>query len=408
MKNEFPLLREDFPILNEPIHGHPLVYLDNAATTQMPRAVARAMGEQLFTANGNVHRGLHTLSLRATSALERARETVRTFLGAETAEEIVFTSGTTASVNRIADAFAAGELGPGDRVIATEMEHHSNFVPWQQACLRSGAEFVTAPVLGNGELDLPRLTALLDGGARLLALTWVSNVTGTVNPVRELIRLAHEKGVPVFLDAAQAMRHFRVDVRELDCDFLAFSGHKLMGPTGIGVLYGKIDWLERLPAVTFGGGMVEHVSPESSRFDKPPLKFEAGTPNYIGAVGLAAAMDYLNGIGLDRIAARERSLIETCEELLRAIPQVHILGSPGERAGALSFVMDGTHPADAALLLDSLGFAVRSGHLCAQPLLRRFGLDAVVRVSPAFYNTPEELEALARALERIITLGKRA
>lgn len=404
---ELDRIREDFPLLSERVHGRELVYLDNAATTQMPLPVAEAMKEQLFTGNGNVHRGLHTMSLRATDALERARETVRAFLDAERPEEVVFTSGTTGSVNLAASAFAAGILGPGDSVLVTEMEHHSNFVPWQQACLRSGAELRVVPVTESGGLDMESLHRLLDGNVKLLAVTWVSNVTGAVNPLREIIRAAHARGVPVFVDAAQALRHFRADVRALDCDFLAFSAHKLMGPTGVGVLYGKRRWLERLPPPIFGGGMVSAVTAEETGFARLPFRLEAGTPNYIGAVGLGAAIGYLEQIGLDRIGERERRLTELCGRALGAVPGVRLLPAPGERAGAVSFVPEGLHPTDAALLLDGLGIAVRSGHHCAQPLLRRFGLESAVRVSPAFYNTEEEIGRFAGALERVLALGER-
>lgn len=407
MKTDLSQLRKDFPILSEKIHGHPLVYLDNAATTQMPSPVSEAMAEHLRTSNGNVHRGMHTLSLRSTSALEKARENARAFIGAGEVEEIIFTSGATASVNLLAAAFRNGVLSPGDSVVASEMEHHSNFVPWQQVCRYTGAQFRVAPITGSGELDIERLEAMLDPSVKLIALTWVSNVTGAVNPVKRIVRLAHEKGAAVFIDAAQAMRHFPVDVKELDCDFLAFSGHKLMGPTGTGVLYGKKAWLEKLPASTFGGGMVDAVTAECTTFDALPFKFEAGTPNYIGAIGLSAALDYLSAVGIDNISRREHSLTEKCENFLRAFPEIRVLGAPAQRVGAVSFVIGGMHPTDTAMLLDSLGIAVRSGHHCAQPLLRRFGLESAVRVSPAFYNSDEELDVLAHALEKIIMLRRK-
>lgn len=406
MRSKIGDCRRDFPALGEKIHSHPLVYFDNAATTQMPIQVMDAMRNHLLTSNGNVHRGMHTLSLRSTSAFEQARENVRAFISAADVDEIIFTSGTTASVNLLASSFGGEMLKEGGIILVSEMEHHSNFVPWQQICHRSGAELRIVPVNGNGDIDLETLNSLLTQNVRLLSITWVSNVTGCVNPVRDIIRLAHEKGIPVFVDAAQAVRHFPINVIELDCDFLAFSAHKMMGPTGIGALYAKHDWLQRLQPVSFGGGMVKDVGALASTFEKPPFKFEAGTPNYVGAVGLSAAIDYLTEIGISNISAWEHELTEKCLSVLQSFPEIKIIGRPAKREGVISFVINGMHPTDTALLLDSLGIAVRSGHHCALPLLKHFGVESTVRISPAFYNTEEELEALNLALGRILVMKK--
>lgn len=397
------MYREDFPILTEKVHQKPLIYLDNAATTQVPECVVDAMKEHWFHSNANVHRGMHTLSLRSTDAMERARRTVQRFLGAVCPEEVIFTSGTTASINSLANAYSFGILRSGDEVIVTEMEHHSNFVPWQEACKRSGAVFRTAPVTDRGDLDLDALASMLTARTRLVAVTWVSNVLGTINPIRSIIQMAHEKGALVLIDAAQAMRHTVVNVQELDCDYLVFSGHKMMGPTGIGVLYGKRELLESLPPGQFGGGMIQEVYTDRTTYGKLPFRLESGTPNYIGAIGLARALDYLTGIGMEQVAAYESKLLDQTIEILQDMQRVRILGSPEVRSGAVSFVVDGFNPTDTAMLLDSMGVAVRSGHHCAQPLLRRFSLECAVRVSPAFYNTPDEIQLFGKALGRIMS-----
>lgn len=397
-------IRRDFPILSRRVHGRPLVYLDNGATTFVPEPVLAAVGEQYRTYQANIHRGVHYLSEQSTHRVERVRAAVAAFLNAEAPEEIVFTSGATDAINLVARAFADGILRPGDRLLTTEMEHHSNLVPWQQACRRAGAELLIAPMTDAGELDLDELMRLLDAGPRLLAVTWVSNVLGTVNPLLQIIRMAHAVGCPVLVDAAQAMRHGPVDVRALDCDFLCFSGHKMMAPTGVGVLYGKLEWLKRLPPVSFGGGMIDEVTPLDATWAELPFKFEAGTPNIAGIIGLGAALDYLQSVGWNAIYAAEGDLLRYTEERLGALEGIRILGAPGRRAGAISFHMNGAHPYDVAKLLDQLGVAVRSGHHCAQPLLARFGLTGCVRVTPAFYNTREEIDALIAAMERIAAL----
>ena len=397
-------IRRDFPILSRQVHGRPLVYLDNGATTFVPEPVLAAVGEQYRTYQANIHRGVHYLSEQSTMRVERARAAVAAFLNAEAPEEIVFTSGATDAINLVARAFADGVLKPGDRVLTTEMEHHSNLVPWQQACRRVGAELLIAPMTDTGELDMEELLRLLDAGPRLLAVTWVSNVLGTVNPLLQIIRMAHAVDCPVLVDAAQAMRHGPVDVRALDCDFLCFSGHKMMAPTGVGVLYGRREWLERLPPVSFGGGMIDEVTPLDATWAELPFKFEAGTPNIAGIIGLGAALDYLQSVGWNAIYAAEGDLLRYTEERLGALEGIRILGAPARRAGAVSFHMNGAHPYDVAKLLDQLGVAVRSGHHCAQPLLARFGLTGAVRVTPAFYNTREEIGTLIAGLDRIAAL----
>ena len=398
-------VRRDFPILSRRVHGHPLSYLDNGATTFVPEPVLAAVGEQYRAYQANVHRGVHYLSEQSTARVEAVRREVADFLNAGSPEEIVFTTGATESINLVARAFADGVLKPGDRVLTTEMEHHSNLVPWQEACRRAGAELLVVPVTDSGELDLGEMLRFLDTGPRLLAVTWMSNVLGTVNPLPQIVRMAHAVGCPVLVDAAQAMRHGAMDVRALDCDFLCFSGHKMMAPTGIGVLWGKRRWLERLPPVSFGGGMIDEVNTERATWAALPFKFEAGTPNIAGIIGLGAALEYLKWLGLPAVYAREAELTAYAETRLRERGDLDILGAPAVRAGAVSFHLRGLSCYDVAKLLDQLGVAVRSGHHCAQPLLARFGLSGAVRVTPAFYNTREEIDALCAGLDRIAALS---
>lgn len=397
-------VRLDFPILSRQVHRRPLVYLDNGATTFVPECVLAAVEEQYRVFQANVHRGVHYLSEQSTARVEQVRLETAAFLNAESPEEIVFTAGATESINLIARAFSDGSLRHGDRLLTTEMDHHSNLVPWQEACRRSGAELGVVHLTDKGELDMEDLALLLDQGPRLLAVTWVSNVLGTVNPLPQIIRMAHAAGCAVLVDAAQAMRHGPVDVRKLDCDFLCFSGHKIMGPTGVGVLYGKRTWLERLPPVSFGGGMIDEVGTEHATFGEIPFRFEAGTPNIAGIIGLGAALHYLQKVGLAAIKARETELLACVEHRLREHSEIDILGAPEERAGAVSFNLQGLSCYDVARLLDQLGVAVRSGHHCAQPLMTRFGLTGAVRVTPAFYNTREEIDALCDGLDRIAAL----
>ncbi len=400
-------IRADFPILSETVHGRPLVYLDNAATMQVPQPVLDAVAAHYRHDNANVHRGVHTLSARSTDALERARHAAADFLGAQSDDEIVFTSGTTASVNLVASALSLGRLGPGDEIVVAEQEHHSDLVPWQEACRRTGARLRIWPVNGRGEMELSALAPLLGKKTALVACAWVSNVTGAVAPVRELCAMAHGVGAEVLIDGAQAMKLGKIDVQALGCDYLAFSGHKLGALTGIGVLYGRRDRLAALPPAAFGGGMIDRVGLDHTTYGALPLRHEAGTPNYVGAISLDAALGYLTSLGLSDIAAREDALTALCRAQLSEIPGVQLVGAPAQCAGAVSFTVPGIHPFDLGALLDAQGVAVRTGHLCAMPLLARFGLESVVRVSPAFYNTREEILTLRAALEKALAMLRR-
>lgn len=394
-------LRADFPILSREVNGAKLVYLDSAATMQLPEPVLRCVEEQYHCCQANVHRGIHTLSEESTRRLEAARERVRAFLGAREAAEIVFTSGTTQSINTVALALLLrGEPGAGDAVVTTEMEHHSNLLPWQQLCARSGAELRVIPVNADGELDLAAAETMLRG-AKLLAVTMVSNVTGCINDVQRLTALAHAAGAQVLLDAAQAMRAGPIDVQALDCDYLCFSGHKLLAPTGTGVLYGKAELLRALPPVFTGGGMVRRADCAGAEWEDIPYRLEAGTANIAGCIALGAALDYLAQLSPTRVAGREQALLEQTQDLLAARSYVTVYGRPAKRHGAISFNLRGLGCFDTAKLLDAQGIAVRSGHLCAQPYVRALGAEGVVRVSPAFYNTGAELSAFAAALDRI-------
>ena len=400
---EVQQVRADFPILSQEVFGHPLVYLDNAATMQMPEPVLQTVVNHYLADNANVHRGIHALSERSTRALETARERVRAFVNAKSADEIVFTSGTTGSLNMLADMWFGSGCADG-AVVTTMMEHHANFVPWQQACLKHGCDFLVAPLDEKGDLDMGELENLLScHDVSLLAVTHVSNVLGTVNPIGEIVAMAHAHGVKVAVDAAQSIRHEAVDVQALDCDFLAFSGHKMGGPTGIGVLYGKMAELERLRPVRFGGEMVGDVRVAGTTFERAPLRFEAGTPNYIGAIGLAAAMDYLDNLDRAEVGKYEHELLAYAEERLAGIDGLSFLGNPEKRAGCLSFTVEGAHPFDVATLADKLGVALRSGNQCAQPLLyEAYDAHNITRLSPAFYNTYDEIDVAVNVLHRVI------
>lgn len=397
-------IRQDFLVLSQKVHGYPLIYLDNGATTQLPLPVLNAVEEQYCTYQANIHRGIHYLSEQSTARVEAVRKAVAAFIGAAEPEEIIFTGGTTASINMLARSFSDGILKEGDIVVTTQMEHHSDLIPWQEVCHKSGARLKIVHLTEKGELDMNEYASHLEKHPKLVAVTYVSNVLGTVNPVEELIAMAHSAGAAVCLDAAQAMRHMSIDVQKLDCEFLCFSGHKMMAPTGVGVLYGKREWLEKLPPVFFGGGMVDNVYCESATYGELPFKFEAGTQNIGGIIGLGAAIDYLRNAGLSDIYAYEDKLLTYAEVRLQERDYLNILGTPERRAGAISFNLRGLHYYDTAKLLDQLGIAVRSGNLCAQPLLSRYELTGVVRVSPAFYNTKEEIDALCAALDRIASL----
>lgn len=394
-------VRADFPIFSRLVNGAKLVYLDSAATMQLPEPVLRALAEQYHRYQANVHRGIHTLSEESTARLEEARERVRALLGARENAEIIFTSGTTQSINTAALALEfGGRITAGDAVVTTEMEHHSNLLPWQQLCARTGAELRVIPVNAAGELDLAAAERALCG-AKLLAVTMVSNVTGCVNDAAKLTAMAHAAGAQVLLDAAQAMRCGPIDVQALDCDYLCFSGHKLLAPTGTGVLYGKAELLRALPPVFTGGGMVRHASCSGAEWEDIPYRFEAGTANIAGCIALGAALEYLASLGPAAVAAREQALLDQTEAILAARSFVTVYGAPARRHGAISFNLRGLGCFDTAKLLDAQGVAVRSGHLCAQPYVNALGAEGVVRVSPAFYNTTDELDAFAAALDRI-------
>lgn len=396
--------RPDFPLLSREVHGRPLVYLDNAATTQKPRAVLEAMDRLYTTCNANVHRGIHTLSQEATALHEAARERVRAFLNARSTAEIIFTRGTTESLNLVASSFAEAFLHEGDEVILTVMEHHSDIVPWQLARDRRGFTLRVVPMDDEGRLDLEAYAALLNERTRLVCCCHVSNVLGTVNPVREMARMAHDAGAYFLVDGAQSVPHFPVDVQELDCDFLAFSAHKLYGPTGVGVLYGKEELLERMPPYQGGGEMIARVTFEKTTFERLPFKFEAGTPDYVGTHGLAAAIDYVTGIGLDRIAAYEDQLTRHAMARMREIEGMRFFGTVEGKTSVVSFNVGRIHPMDLGTLLDHLGFAIRTGHHCAQPLMARCGVEGMARVSFALYNTVEEIDRFVEALQRVVRM----
>ena len=394
-------VRADFPILEQPVNGRPLVYLDSAASAQRPRAVLAAVEHYETRLHSNVHRGVHTLSQRATAAYEGARETVRRFLNARSTREIVFVRGTTEAINLVAHSWGRTLLRTGDEVLITQLEHHANIVPWQLACQATGARLVAAPITPRGELDLVAFRERLGPRTRLVAVAHVSNALGTVLPVAEIVRLAHARGVPVLLDGAQAVAHAPVDVQALGCDFYAFSGHKVYGPTGIGVLYGREELLAAMPPWQGGGDMILTVSIERSTWNELPWKFEAGTPNISGAVGLGAALDYLEALGRDAVAAHEHALGAEASARLAALPGLRLIGTAADKAAVLSFVLDGVHPHDIGTILDSEGVAIRTGHHCAMPVMDFYGLPATARASFACYNTLAEVDALCAALGKV-------
>jgi len=394
-------VRRDFPILDQQVHGHPLVYLDNAATTQKPAAVIDTVKAYYEHDNANIHRGVHTLSERATRAHENARVKVQGFINAADPSEIVFVRGATEAINLVAHSYGRSRIGAGDEIILTEMEHHSNIVPWQLLCEHTGARLKVVPVNDAGELLLNELEKYLGPRTKLVAVTHMSNALGTINPVERIIAMAHACNVPVLVDGAQAVSHLNVDVRRLDCDFYAFSGHKVYAPTGIGVLYAKAALLEAMPPYQGGGDMISRVSFDSTVYSKIPHKFEAGTPHIAGAIGLGAAIDYVTGLGMERIAAHERKLLAYATEALSALPGVRIIGTAAHKASVLSFVMDGVHPHDIGTILDSDGVAIRAGHHCAMPLMDRYGVPATARVSLGVYNTFEEVDVLVSAIDKV-------
>jgi cysteine desulfurase/selenocysteine lyase len=394
-------IREDFPILRQTVHGKPLVYLDNAATTQKPRAVLDALMAYYSEDNANVHRGVHLLSERATQAFEDARATVQRFINAASVREIVFTRNATEGINLVAQTFGRTRLGPGDEVVISAMEHHSNIVPWQIVCEEKGSSLRVIPITDEGALQLEEYERLLGPHTKLVSIVHLSNVLGTINPVQQMIATAHRRGVPVLIDGSQAVHHMTVDVQALDADFYVFTGHKLYGPTGIGVLYGKERLLEEMPPYQGGGDMIKSVTFEKTTYNALPYKFEAGTPNIAGAIGLAAAADYVTGIGRDRISAHERELLVYGTAALSSVPGLTLIGTAAEKSSVLSFVMDGVHPHDIGTVVDREGVAIRTGHHCAQPLMQRLGIPATARASLALYNTREEIDALVAALYKV-------
>ena len=394
-------IRADFPILGREVYGKPLVYLDNGATTQKPRVVVEAMTDEYYSVNANVHRGVHFLSQRATELHEGSRETVRAFINARSTSEIVFTRGTTESINLLASSFTESQMSEGDEVIISTMEHHSNIVPWQLMAAKHGIVIKVIPMNDRGELLLDAYRELFTERTRIVSVAHVSNVLGTVNPVEEMIRYAHEQGVPVLVDGAQSAPHMPVDVQALDADFYVFSGHKVYGPTGVGVLYGKEAWLDRLPPYQGGGEMIQTVSFEKTTFNELPFKFEAGTPDFVGTTGLARALDYVSAIGMDKIAAYEHELTTYATERLMQIPGMRIFGQAKEKGSVISFLVGDIHHFDLGTLLDHLGIAVRTGHHCAQPLMQRLGIEGTVRASFGLYNTKEEIDVLVAGIDRV-------
>jgi len=394
-------VRAEFPILSERVHGRPLVYLDNAATSQKPDAVIKAIADYYRFDNANIHRGVHLLSQRATEAYEGTRAAVQGFINARSASEIVFVRGTTEAINLVVQTYGRQHVGRGDEVVITAMEHHSNIVPWQMLCEEKGAKLLIAPINDRGELLLEKYERLLGPSTRMVAIAHVSNALGTINPVKEMIRMAHGRGVPVLVDGAQAVPHTRVDVQDLDCDFYAFSAHKMYGPTGIGVLYGKSELLEAMPPYQGGGDMISSVTFEKTTYNKVPHKFEAGTPDIAGVIGLGAAIAYMENIGVDAIGAHEHELLLYGTKRLEATPGVRLIGTAEKKASVLSFVLENIHPHDIGTILDQEGIAVRTGHHCAQPVMDFFCIPATVRASLAFYNTKEEIDALISGIERV-------
>lgn len=394
-------VREDFPILSRKVYDRPLVYLDNAATTQKPLCVLDAMREEYLNVNANVHRGVHYLSQQATDLHEAAREKVRAFIGAAKTEEIVFTRGTTEAINLVAASFCEEMMKEGDEVIVTDMEHHSNIVPWQLQANRRGIVVRHLPFDEKGDLCLDQLEQMINERTKLVSMAHVSNVLGTVNDVKHVTTIAHKYGIPVLVDGAQSTPHFHVDVKELDCDFFAFSGHKMYGPTGIGVLYGKEEWLERLPPYQGGGEMIDKVSWEQTTFERLPFKFEAGTPDYVATHGLATAIDYISALGLDQIATHEQMLTHYCMEQMSTIDDMRLFGTSAHKDAVVSFLVGNIHHLDMGTLLDRLGIAVRTGHHCAQPLMTRLGISGTVRASFALYNTKEEIDILVNGIRRV-------
>ena len=394
-------IREDFPILDREVYGKPLIYLDNGATTQKPKCVVESIVNEYYSVNANVHRGVHFLSQQATELHEASRETVRKFINAKSINEIVFTRGTTESINLIASTFADSQMSEGDEVIVSAMEHHSNIVPWQLQAAKKGIKLRVIPISYKGEILMDEYKKLFSERTKLVSVVHVSNVLGTINPVKEIVEIAHANGVPVLIDGAQSVPHMKVDMQEIGADFFSFSGHKVYGPTGIGVLYGKEEWLDKLPPYQGGGEMIQNVSFEKTTFNVLPYKFEAGTPDYIGSTALAKALDYVSEIGIENISAYEDGLTKYAMKRLYEIPDMRIFGEAAHKGGVISFLVGNIHHLDMGTLLDRLGIAVRTGHHCAEPLMRRFGIEGTVRASLGMYNTKEEIDSLVEGIDRV-------
>ncbi|MBC8280945.1 MAG: cysteine desulfurase [Chloroflexi bacterium] len=395
-------IRGDFPILNQTVNGNPLVYLDNGATSQKPQSVIDAIVEYYTTNNSNVHRGVHTLSQRATDGYEGARAKIRQFINASDDKEIIFTRNTTEGINLVAHSYGRKNIGAGDDIIVSNMEHHSNIVPWQMLCEETGANLLVVPIDDTGELVMDEYRKMLSPRTKLVSITHVSNALGTILPAKQIVKMAHDAGSPVLLDGAQAVPHMPVDMQELDCDFYVFSGHKLFGPTGIGVLYGKAEYLEVMPPFMGGGEMIKSVTFEKTIYNDLPYKFEGGTPDIAGAIGLGAAIDYVTNLGFDLITAHEEELLRYGTKALSAIEGVRIVGTAAHKAGILSFVMDKAHPHDIGTILDEQGIAIRTGHHCAQPVMQRFQIPATARASLAFYNSKDDIDALIKGIDRVL------
>ena len=404
LHNKFDVarVREDFPVLREKIHGKPLVYFDNGATSQKPQCVIDALTRYYSAENSNIHRGVHYLSEQATAAYEGARDKIRGFVNARSTKEIVFVRGTTEAINLVAQSYGRSFLKAGDEIIVSAMEHHSNIVPWQMLCEQVGARLRVIPINHDGEIVIDEYQRLLNEKTRLVSVTHVSNALGTIVPVKEVVALAHQQNIPVLLDGAQAAPHLKIDVQDLDCDFYAFSGHKVFGPTGIGILYGREAFLEKMPPYQGGGDMISLVTFEKTHYNVLPYKFEAGTPHIAGGIGLGAAIDYLNGLDWNQVSAHEHELLSYATEALAEFQPVRVIGTAKEKAGVMSFVIDHFHANDVGTILDQEGVAVRAGHHCAMPVMQRFGVPATTRASFAFYNTKEEIDAMMRALHRVL------
>lgn len=398
---DFGQYRQDFPILQQQAYAQPLIYLDNAATTQKPQAVIDALIHYYSHDNANVHRGVHLLSERATHAYENARQTVKNFINAAHTEEIVFVRGTTEAINLVAQSYGRPQFKAGDEILITEMEHHANIVPWQLVCEQTGAKLRVIPMNDRGEINIDDVIALINKNTKLVAVVHISNAIGTINPVADIIKIAHAYNVPVLIDGAQAAPHMPIDVQALDCDFYTLSGHKVFGPTGIGALYAKASWLEQMPPYQGGGDMISSVTFEKSTYNRPPFKFEAGTPNIAGAIGFAAALNYLMAIGLTQTQVYEQQLLKYATQVLNAIPGLRIIGNAQHKASIISFVLDKIHPHDIGTILDRAGIAIRAGHHCAMPIMQHFKIAATARVSLAFYNTKQEIDSLGAALQHV-------